>query len=88
MLKARPIGSMVISPSEQVDKIAGRNVRYLPESVRFFLRTTGATASGGGATAASYLLFAKPFIDELIALGYRDAMWEQASTREFFGLKN
>lgn len=83
----RPIGSMVVSPSQPVDRIAGRKVRYLPESLRFFLRITGATASGGGATAASYLLFARPFIEELIALGYRDTMWETESIRPFFGLE-
>jgi NTE family protein len=78
---------MVVSPSQPVDRIAGRKVRYLPESLRFFLRITGATASGGGATAASYLLFARPFIEELIALGYRDTMWETESIRPFFGLE-
>jgi NTE family protein len=80
----RNIESLVISPSEQLDKIAGRKIRYLPKSLRFFLRSTGATASGGGATAASYLLFAKPFIDDLIALGYRDTMWKRESIEAFF----
>ena len=80
-IKARPIESQVVSPSEQVDKIAGRQIRYLPDSLRFLLRVTGATAHGGGAAAASYLLFAKPFIDKMIALGYRDTMWESDSIR-------
>jgi NTE family protein len=83
-IKVRPIESLVISPSEQLDKIAGRKIRYLPRSLRFFLRNTGATASGGGATAASYLLFAKPFIDDLIALGYKDTMWERDAIETFF----
>ena len=81
----RPVDSLVISPSNALDKIAGRNIRYLPKSMRFFLRSTGATAHGGGATAASYLLFAKPFCDELISLGYQDAMWEVESIKTFFG---
>ncbi len=80
----RPVEKLVVSPSEQIDKIAGRKVRYLPKSLRFFLRNTGATASGGGATAASYLLFTKPFIDELIALGYRDTMWNREAMEKFF----
>ena len=83
-IKLRPIDSLVISPSEQIDKIAGRKIRYLPPSLRFFLRNTGATASGGGATAASYLLFAKPFIDDLIALGYKDTLWERDAIEAFF----
>ena len=86
-IKVRPIESLVISPSEQVDKIAGRKVRYLPDSLRFLLRTTGATAHGGGAAAASYLLFAKPFIEKMIELGYRDTMWESDSIRTFFNLE-
>ncbi len=80
----RRIESLVISPTEQVDKIAGRKIHHLPNSLRMFLRSTGATTSGGGATAASYLLFAKPFVDELIALGYRDAMWDAERIHAFF----
>ena len=49
------------------------------------LRNTGATASGGGATAASYLLFTKPFTDELISLCYRDTMWDREAMENFFG---
>ena len=83
--KLRSIDHLVVSPSQELDKIAGRNVRYLPKSLRFFLRSTGATASGGGAAAASYLLFARPFVDELIALGYRDTIWNRDEIRKFFG---
>ena len=75
-LELREVESLVVSPTEQVDKIAGRKIRYLPKSLRFFLRMTGATAHGGGATAASYLLFAAPFTEELISLGYKDTMWD------------
>ena len=52
------------------------------------LRNTGATASGGGATPTSYLLFTKPFTkpftDELISLGYRDTMWDREAMENFF----
>jgi NTE family protein len=85
-LDLRAVESLVVSPTEQVDKIAGRKIRYLPKSLRLFLRMTGATAHGGGATAASYLLFAKPFTDELIALGYKDTMWDIDKIKPFFGL--
>jgi NTE family protein len=80
----RPIDNMVISPSRPVDVIAGRNVRYLPKSLRFFMRATGSTAKGGGATAASYLLFSNEFISELIALGREDALTQADSIRAFF----
>ncbi len=83
-IRLKQVDNLIIWPSEPVDKIAGRKIRYLPASLRTFLRRTGATTSGGGATAASYLLFAQPFIDEMISLGYRDAMWEADRMREFF----
>lgn len=80
----RPVDNMVISPSYPIDGIAGRNVRYLPKSLRFFLRAIGATAKGGGATAASYLLFSNEFIAELIALGREDTLAETDNIRAFF----
>ena len=83
-LHLRAVENMVISPSSPLDVIAGRNVRYLPESLRFFLRAIGATAKGGGATAASYLLFSTEFISELMALGHQDALAETDAIKKFF----
>ena len=83
-LELRPVKSLVISPSKAIDKIAGRSVRYLPKSLRLFMRSSGATARRGGSALSSYLLFAKPFIRELIDLGYQDAMWEKEAIQEFF----
>ncbi len=80
----RPVKSLVISPSKAIDKIAGRSVRYLPKNLRLFMRSSGATARRGGSVLSSYLLFVKPFIDELIDLGYQDAMWEKESIHSFF----
>ncbi|WP_299975825.1 patatin-like phospholipase family protein [uncultured Pseudoteredinibacter sp.] len=82
--RLRPIESLVISPSKPLDKIAGRNVRYLPSSLKWFFRSTGATASGGGSAAASYLLFCPEYCQELMDLGYQDAMWEKGSIETFF----
>ncbi|MGD8177318.1 patatin-like phospholipase family protein [Marinimicrobium sp. ARAG 43.8] len=85
-LPLRAVDNRVISPSRELDHIAGRKVRYLPKSLRFFLRAIGATTKGGGATAASYLLFHQEFIRDLIELGYQDTMWEAESLRPFFGV--
>ena len=79
----RGVESAVIEPSQSLDRIAGRKVRYLPPALRWLFRSTGATTSGGGASAASYLLFEKPYLGELIELGYQDAMWEQEKLRDF-----
>ena len=86
-LNLRAVENMVISPSSPLDVIAGRNVRYLPESLRFFLRAIGATAKGGGATAASYLLFSTEFISELMTLGHQDALAEADAIKKFFTLE-
>ncbi|SMF40728.1 NTE family protein [Alteromonadaceae bacterium Bs31] len=83
----RPVDTLIISPSKALDKIAGRHVRNMPPSLRFFLRAIGATAHGGGSAAASYLLFTNSYCDELMELGYQDAMWERNTIEEFF-LKN
>lgn len=80
----RPVETLVISPSKPLDKIAGRHVRDLPPSMRFFMRATGSTASSGGASAASYLLFSNEYCHELIELGYQDAMWERDNIERFF----
>lgn len=79
----RPVESAVIEPSQSLDRLAGRKVRYLPPALRWLFRSTGATTSGGGASAASYLLFEKPYLGELVELGYQDAMWEREKLREF-----
>lgn len=87
-LELRAVENRVISPSRPLDSIAGRNIRYLPKSLRFFLRAIGATAKGGGATAASYLLFVNEFISELMELGYQDTMWEAEDLKMFFNKTN
>ncbi|WP_226662185.1 patatin-like phospholipase family protein [Microbulbifer aggregans] len=79
----RPVESAVIEPSQSLDRLAGRKVRYLPPALRWLFRSTGATTSGGGASAASYLLFEKPYLGELVELGYQDAMWERDKLRDF-----
>ncbi len=80
----RPVDAMIISPSKELDKIAGRKIRKLPPPMRFFLRRTGATARGGGSAAASYLLFTHDYCNELMELGYQDAMWEREAIEKFF----
>jgi NTE family protein len=80
----REVETVVISPSKPLDKIAGRHVRDLPNSLRFFLRKTGATAHGGGSAVASYLLFSHGYCNELMELGYEDAMRERSAIEQFF----
>ncbi len=78
------IDALVISPTKPLDKIAGRCVRYMPKPLRMMMRSTGATTKGGGATMASYLMFSDKFCNELIDLGYQDAMWDREAILRFF----
>lgn len=84
----RPVETLIISPSKPLDKIAGRNIRHMPPSMRYFMRRTGATAKGGGSATASYLLFSHEYCNELMELGYQDAMWEREKVEEFFSPRN
>lgn len=84
----RPVETLIISPSKPLDKIAGRNIRNMPPSMQYFMRRTGATAKGGGSAAASYLLFSHEYCNELMELGYQDAMWEREAVEAFFSPEN
>lgn len=82
--KAKMIETLSISPTKELDRIAGRHVRYLPKPMKFFLRSSGATAKAGGAALASYLLFSHKYCRTLMELGYQDAMWEKQDIEAFF----
>jgi len=51
-----------------------------------FLSLTGATAQGGGSSAASYLLFEPGFCRKLISMGMRDALAKEAEIKHFFDI--
>ena len=64
---------MCITPSKAFDEVAERHLVCLPRSMRFVFRMLGATQTGAG-SLASYLLFERPFLKEMIDTGYEDAM--------------
>lgn len=82
-----PVEVLVISPSKKIDEIAARHRHQLPASLRLFLRGPGATrASGGG--VLSYLLFERSYCNELIELGYQDAMAKKSELLQFLGINS
>lgn len=85
-IQMRPIDFLAISPSEPIDELASEYIHELPRSIKMFLKFTGATAHGGGISAASYLLFSKGFCRKLLDMGYRDGLAQAAEIRRFFGL--
>lgn len=78
----RKVDVLVISPSEDLEKIAARYVECLPRPVRYLLRGLGAY-NRAGSNLVSYLLFEKPYTRALIALGYADAMVRRQEILEF-----
>lgn len=76
---------MVLSPSEEIDRIAVRHLHALPWPVRYFLRSIGAMRRSGS-NLASYVLFERPFCRALIRLGYKDTMVRRDEVEAFLGL--
>ncbi|MBD5804760.1 Patatin-like phospholipase [Azoarcus sp. Aa7] len=78
----RPIETLVISPSQRLDAIAGRNRESLPLALRTVLRGVGAMRRDGS-TLLSYLLFEPPFTQALLELGYKDTMDRRSEVAAF-----
>lgn len=83
----RQVDALVISPSQDVEKIAAKHARHLPRSIRILLRGIG-VYNRTGANLVSYLLFEKPYTRELMGLGYADAMARKDELLDFLGLKS
>lgn len=69
----RQIRTLVIAPSQRLDRIAAEHAASLPWPVRYLLTGIGAMNRRGGALT-SYLLFEKAYTRTLIDLGYADSM--------------
>jgi len=81
-VQLRKIDVLLMSPSQQISRIATRYLNELPRSVRFMLQGVGAM-SRAGSNLASYLLFERGFCRALIDLGYQDTMTRRSEVLEF-----
>ena len=73
---------LVVSPSEDIQRIAEEHIYHVPKALRFLLRGIGGL-NHESASLLSYLLFEGPYCRDLIALGYADAMQRKDEIEEF-----
>jgi NTE family protein len=83
----KPIDTLVITPSRDVNEVARRHVDELPRALRTLLRALGAHNSPNS-LLLSYLLFERGFTRELIEMGYQDAKARAVEIREFLQLEH
>ena len=74
----------VISPSEDLERIALTYARELPLTIRALLYTVGGLRSSG-ANLLTYLLFERSYCRALIRLGYKDTMARKDDLVAFLG---
>ncbi len=77
------VETLVITPSQSLEKIAERYISHLPWTIRVLLRLVG-VMRGSGANLVSYLLFDKSYCRTLIELGYQDAFKRRDEILSFF----
>lgn len=76
------IQHLVISPSQDIANIAMKHYLELPRSFRIALKFLG-MGKANSRRFISYLMFTKTFCQELIELGYQDAMHQQSEIKVF-----
>ncbi len=81
----RPIDTLVISPSERLDRIAADHASALPWPIKALLGGIGAMNRHGGALT-SYLLFEQTYTRKLMELGYADTQARASEVGDFLGL--
>jgi len=74
----------VITPSEELERIAVTHAGELPLTIRMLLRMVGALRPSG-ANLLSYLLFERSYCRALIRLGYQDTMARKDELTAFLG---
>ncbi len=80
-LNFRPVRSLLISPSQDIGKIAAQMSSRLPRVIRYLLKGLGPLEEAS--EIISYLLFEKDFTMKLIEMGYEDGMTQKKELLQF-----
>lgn len=83
--KLKIVEHLIISPSEDIANIAIKHFKQLPRGFQIALGFLG-MKKGNSRRFISYLMFIEGFCNELIELGYRDAMAQHDKLEEFLRL--
>lgn len=78
----RQVEVQVISPSDDIGKMAAEHAHELPRSIKVLLRSIGAY-SKTDSSFMSYLLFERGYCNALIKLGYEDTLREKENILHF-----
>ena len=84
-IKLKPLRTLVIHPSQRLDRIAADYAHHLPWTIKTLLTGIGAMNRQGSALT-SYLLFEKAYTRALVDLGYEDAMKRAEEIGSFLDL--
>jgi NTE family protein len=80
----KPIDLCVLRPSEDIGKLAAGYEKYLPTSMKMFMRAAGARETDS-ADLVSMLMFEPRYLEMLISLGERDVAARVDDLRAFLG---
>jgi NTE family protein len=79
----RRIPALLLSPSQDLGRLAANEYEKFPRMLRHLLRGIGATGESGW-DLMSYLAFQPAYASTLIELGYRDTIARKHEIQEFF----
>jgi NTE family protein len=79
----RHVDTLMLAPSVDPREVAARHAHEMPRGLRALLRVIGGRGDTAGSQLSSYLMFESGYTQELIELGYQDAMGARTALLAF-----